>query len=92
MKILFKNISLLINKMTSISFTEKKNMKEYINNKFNIIAQRQLFQILNNHNFNKFTENSNGFWITVDNLPDNILNEFYQYYKFIKDRDSNKSD
>ena len=78
--------------MTSLSFNEKKNMTEYINNKFDIIAQRQLYQILNNHKFNKITENSNGFWITVDNLPDNILNEFYEYYIFIKDRDSNKHD
>lgn len=78
--------------MTSISFDQKKDMTNYINNKFDIIAQRQLYQILNNHDFNKITENSNGFWITVDNLPDNILNEFYEYYIFIKDRDSNKSD
>ena len=78
--------------MTSLSFDQKKEMTNYINNKFDIIAQRQLYQILNNHNFNKITENSNGFWITVDNLPDNILNEFYEYYIFIKDRDSNRSD
>ena len=78
--------------MTSLSFDQKKEMTNYINNKFDIIAQRQLYQILNNHNFNKITENSNGFWITLDNLPDNILNEFYEYYIFIKDRDSNKSD
>ena len=78
--------------MTSISFDQKKDMTNYINNKFDIIAQRQLYQILNNHNFNKITENNNGFWITVDNLPDSILNEFYEYYIFIKDRDSNKSD
>lgn len=78
--------------MTSLSFDQKKEMTNYINNKFDIIAQRQLYQILNNHNFNKITENSNGFWITVDNLPDNILNEFYEYYIFIKDRDSNKPD
>lgn len=78
--------------MTSLSFDQKKEMTNYINNKFDIIAQRQLYQILNNHNFNKITENSNGFWITVDNLPDNILNEFYEYYIFIKDRDSKKTD
>lgn len=76
--------------MESLSFDQKKAMTNYINNKFDIIAQRQIYKILNNHNFNKITENSNGFWITVDNLPDNILNEFYEYYIFIKDRDSNK--
>ena len=73
--------------MTSLSFEQKKNMTKYINDKFDLIAQKELYKILYNNNFTQFTKNNNGLWITVDNLPDNILSQFYDYYIFIHDRE-----
>ena len=73
--------------MTSLSFEQKKNMTKYINDHFDLIAQKELYKILCNNNFTQFTKNNNVLWITVDDLPDNILSQFYDYYIFIHDRE-----
>jgi hypothetical protein len=74
---------------------DEKNIEELkkinkIVNKLNIIHHKKIFDIIRENNI-KFSENRNGIFINLNNLPSIILNKIIKYIEYVKIQEKNIS-
>ena len=68
---------------------ELKKLNKIVSN-LNEIHHKKIFEIINSNNI-KFSENRNGVFINLNNLPGNIIDEIQKYINYVKIQEKNIS-
>ena len=68
---------------------ELKKLNKNVNN-LNEIHHKKIFEIIQSNNI-KFSENRNGVFINLNNLPDKIIDEIQKYINYVKIQEKNIS-
>lgn len=68
---------------------ELRNLNNIVN-KLNIIHHQKIFDIIKEFNI-KFSENRNGVFVNLNNLPDKVLDKIRKYIEYVKIQEKNFS-